>query len=74
MFKRDEHQSLNICKLLNPIDGFTVRSMIECATECLELSALCEGFIFSGITGLCKLAGSSGTFSADCFGEFYRVF
>ena len=47
--------------------------MIECATECLEKSALCEGFIFSGNTGLCKLVGSLGTISSDCGGEYYVV-
>ena len=45
--------------------------MIECATECLEKSAFCEGFIFSGNTGLCKLVGSLGTISSNCGGEYY---
>ena len=47
--------------------------MIECATECLEKSAFCEGFIFSGDTKLCKLVGSLGTISSNCDGEYYQV-
>ena len=71
LFKRHDG-SLDSCRLLTPIKGFTVRTMIECATECLEKS-FCEGFIFSSNTGLCKVVGSLGTLSSNCDGEYYLV-
>ena len=71
-FKR-HYAPLDSCKLLSPVQGFTVRTMLECATECLELSASCEELIFSSGTGLCKLAGSLGTLSSNCDGEHYLV-
>ena len=61
------------CTLLNPVEGVTVRTMIECATQCIKKSDFCEGFIFSGNTGLCKLVGSLGTLSFSCNGEYYLV-
>ena len=64
---------VNSCSLLSPVKGVTVRTVIECATKCLELSASCEGFIFSGNTGLCKLVGNSGTLSSNCYGENYNM-
>ena len=47
--------------------------MIECATQCLEKPAFCEGFIFSGNTGLCKLVGGLGSLDSNCEGEYYLV-
>ena len=61
------------CTLLNPVEGVTVRTMIECATQCTKKSAFCEGYIFSGNTGLCKLVGSLGTLNSNCGGEYYLV-
>ena len=71
-FKRHD-APLDSCSLLSPVKGFTVRTKIECATECLKKSAFCEGYIFSSKTGLCKLVGSLGTLSSNCDGEYYLV-
>ena len=71
-FKRHD-ASIDSCRLLSPVEGFTVRAMIECAPECHKKSAFCEGFIFSSNTGLCKLVGSLGTISSNCNGEYYLV-
>ena len=72
-FRKEKTPFRGMCILLSPVKGFTVRRMIECATKCLELSASCEGFIFSGNTGLCKLIGNSGTPSSGCDGDYYLV-
>ena len=71
-FKKED-KFYAMCRLLSPINGFTVRTMIECAIECLKKSAFCEGFIFSGNTGLCKLVGSLGIISSKCNGEYYLL-
>ena len=71
-FKRHD-APLDSCSLLSPVKGVTVRTMIECATQCTKKSAFCEGYIFSGNTGLCKLVGSLGTLNSNCGGEYYLV-
>ena len=72
-FKRHD-ASFDSCRLLSPVKGVTVRTMIECATKCLKKSAVCEGFIFSSNIGLCKLVGSLGTLSSNCDGDYYLIF
>ena len=71
-FKKEDKVNA-MCRLLSPIKGFTVRTKIECATEGLEKSAFCEGFIFSSNTGLCKLVGNLGIISSKCNGEYYLL-
>ena len=71
-FKR-HNTLLDSCRLLSPVQGVTARTRLECATQCLEKSAFCEGFTFSSNTRLCKLVGSLGTHSSDCGGEYYVV-
>ena len=71
MFKRDQQQSRESCRLLSPAGGIVVKRKRQCALRCLQQGSFCEGFIFSGSSKLCKFVGNSGTLSSGCVGEYY---
>ena len=60
------------CNVLEPVQGFSVRAKIECATACINQQSLCEGFIYLPVNKLCKLVGTSGRNSSSCDGDIYH--
>ena len=71
LFKKDQQQSRESCRLLSPTGGIVVKCNIQCALRCLQQGSFCEGFIFSSSSKLCKFVGNSGTLSSGCVGEYY---